>query len=74
MDILTVISLAYVAVACSMFLFCIIFGKILKKISLGNGVELGIFNSLVLSVFWPITFVVIISGFLYEVVQWWKKL
>lgn len=74
MSIIQASSLFYTAIASGLFLFCIIFGKILKKVSLGNGVDLGIFNSAVVSILWPVTLMVTICGLIYEAVKWWKKL
>jgi len=74
MGIVQTSELLYTAIASVVFLCCIIFGKILKKWSLGNGVEFGVFNSLVVSVLWPITLFVTMAGLVYDAIQWWKKL
>lgn len=68
------IGIAYLVVALCLFLFCIIFGKTLKRISLGKGIELGMLNSLLLSVLWPITILCSIVGMCYDAIQMWKKI
>ena len=68
------IVIGYGIVALAFFIVGIIIGKILKKDVLHGGVELGIINSFLLSVVWPITLLCMISGWGYEAVKTWKKL
>lgn len=68
------IGIAYCTIAVVVFLVCIVFGKIMKKISLGKGVELGVVNSVLLSVFWPLTLLCSLAGWGYEAIRVWKKI
>ncbi|MBO6031869.1 MAG: hypothetical protein J6Q22_10550 [Prevotella sp.] len=68
------IIIGYCSIAFVLFLIGIFIGKILKKDILHGGVILGFFNSLFLSVLWPITILVIFIGWGYDAVQGWKKL
>ena len=52
----------------------LILGLVLKKDVLHGGVKLGVLNSFLLAVVWPLTFVVIQIGFLYEIMKIWKRL
>lgn len=56
------------------FMLGIVLGKILKRDALGNGMKLGIGNSLLLSAIWPVTLAVLLGGVVYDGIQIWKKL
>ena len=66
--------IGYLTVAGLFFLVCITIGKILKKDILHGRVMLGVFNSSLLAIVWPIMVVLILIGWAYDVVQAWKKL
>lgn len=63
----------YGIVAMVLFVSLLGIGKICKK-DLGKGVKLGVLNSFILSVLWPVSFLVTLSGVCYEVVHIWKRL
>lgn len=71
---LITIAVAYGIIAFVLFALFILFGKVLKKISLGNGVSMGVLNSSLLSVLWPLTLVCCAGGMLYECIRLWKRL
>ena len=64
----------YSSIAAVLFLTGIIFGMILKKDDLGNGVRLGVGNSFLLSIAWPITLGFVLVGGIFAVAKVWKKL
>ena len=68
------IVIAYSAIAFVVFMLLVVFGKVLKKISLGNGMALGLLNSLLLSALWPITMLCSIVGLVCECIKTWKRL
>ena len=64
----------YGIIAVFLFAVLILFGKVFQKLSLGNGVALGILNSFILSALWPITLICSIVGLVYEGIKLWKRL
>ena len=74
MDNEEITALIYVSVWAFLFLMGILFGVILKKDVLGNGVKCGIVNSFLLSATWPLTIICGLCGWAYDLWQGWKKL
>ena len=74
MHYLKVAVIVYCSVWAFFFLLGIIFGKILSKDVLGNGVKCGFLNSFYLSAVWPITILFAFAGWCYELWQEWKRL
>lgn len=70
----TIIAVSYVTVWAVLFFMGILFGAILKKDVLGNGVKCGIVNSFLLSAVWPLTILCGLAGWMYDLWQGWKKL
>jgi hypothetical protein len=68
------VAFAYLFIAGLLFLCGILFGKVLKKDVLHGGVSLGVINSALLSMAWPLTVIFMIFGWAYDIVQEWKKL
>ena len=68
------VAVVYLVVAAILFLSGIFSGKVLKKDVLHGGVRLGILNSALLSIVWPLTCVCMVCGWVYDMVQAWKKL
>lgn len=68
------VVIAYSAIAFVVFVLLVIFGKVLKKISLGNGMTMGLLNSLLLSALWPITMMCSIVGLVCECIKTLKRL
>lgn len=64
----------YIGIALGLFLVGVVVGKLLRQDVLGGGVRLGIFNSLLLAVIWPITGILALVGLGYEIVRVWKKI
>ena len=68
------ILLIYGVGAIIVFFTGLILGLVLKKDVLYGDVKLGVLNSFLLAVAWPLTFIVIQIGWLYEAIKIWKKL
>ena len=68
------VEIAYLAVVVILFLSGIVLGRVLKKDILHGGVRLGVLNSALLSIVWPLTFVCMVCGWAYDIGQAWKKL
>lgn len=63
----------YVGIAVVLFVLGVVLG-LLKKNILGRNFKLGVVNSMLLAVFWPVTISCILGGWTYECVQIWKKI
>lgn len=68
------IVLLYLAIAFVLCLGCIGIGELFKKDILHGGMRLGVVNSFLLSIVWPITVICIFCGWVYDGIQAWKKL
>ena len=66
--------MCYLAIAGFIFLAGVFVGKVLKKDVLHGKVMLGIMNSALLAIAWPVAIVLCIIGWLYDAIQAWKKL
>ena len=73
-DTMRIAAIAYCSVWGVLFLLGILFGVVLKKDILGNGVKCGIMNSFILSTFWPVTLFVLAVGWAISVWKGWKRL
>ena len=67
-------AIAYCSVWAFLFFMGVLFGCIIKKDVLGNGVKCGIINSFFLSAVWPMTILCGLVGWAYDIWQGWKKL
>lgn len=68
------IEIGYGIVALVTFIFLVLLGKVFKRISLGNGVSVGVLNALLLSICWPITYLCSIVGWICECIKTWNRL
>lgn len=68
------ILICYLAISVVLFFIGIMIGKVFKKDILHGKVMLGVINSTLLSVVWPMVIVLCILGWLYDAIQVWKKL
>lgn len=66
--------LCYGAVSGALFIVGVVIGKIFKRDVLHGGVVLGFVNSFLLSLAWPVTVGCIVSGWVFDLYQEWKRL
>lgn len=64
----------YASISAWFFALFLFFGYVLKKDLLHGGVKLGMGNSIMLAVFWPLTVICVVCGWMYDMWQAWKKI
>ena len=66
--------IGYLTVTGLVFLIGLTIGKVFKKDMLHGKVMLGVLNSALLAIVWPLAIVLCIIGWFYDAIQAWKKL
>ena len=69
MEIYSIALISYFGVSLIIFLISILIKCFVKRDILGNGVELGIVNSFLLSLVWPVTISVVSVGFIIDMIK-----